>query len=151
MGRHLADASLWIAMTSFLSTFSVHKAIDEHGKEIPVAPKFTSGLSTSVKVIPSLQSSADLTLLQSSREISLPNCTAVPRYICGEADGIDWLMSICRQHLREYRRHSRRAVMICKYCKCTACTVCSIKPIRHEWFFTFRFLSVQPSYLMSFK
>ncbi|KAG0703344.1 cytochrome P450 [Suillus ampliporus] len=43
-GRHLADASLWIAITSFLAIFSVHKALDEHGKTIPVVPKFSTGI-----------------------------------------------------------------------------------------------------------
>jgi hypothetical protein len=45
VGRHVADASLWIAITSFLATFSVQKALDEHGKEIPVAPKFSVGIT----------------------------------------------------------------------------------------------------------
>ncbi|OJA10247.1 hypothetical protein AZE42_07831 [Rhizopogon vesiculosus] len=44
VGQHVADASLWIAMTSFLAAFSIHNAIDEHGKEIPIVPKFTTGL-----------------------------------------------------------------------------------------------------------
>jgi hypothetical protein len=45
VGRHVANASLWIAITSFLATFSVQKALDEHGKEIPVAPKFSVGIT----------------------------------------------------------------------------------------------------------
>jgi hypothetical protein len=45
VGRHVANASLWIAMTSFLATFSVQQALDEHGKEVPVAPKFTVGVA----------------------------------------------------------------------------------------------------------
>ncbi|KAG1817428.1 hypothetical protein EV424DRAFT_1407790 [Suillus variegatus] len=36
VGRYVADASLWIAITSFLAMFSVHKALDEHGMDIPV-------------------------------------------------------------------------------------------------------------------
>ncbi|KAG2354666.1 cytochrome P450 [Suillus spraguei] len=44
VGRHLADASLWIAMASFLAVFSVHKAVDDQGIDIPVIPKFTTGL-----------------------------------------------------------------------------------------------------------
>ena len=48
VGRHVANASLWIAMTSFLATFSVQKALDEHGKEVPVAPKFTVGIAVLV-------------------------------------------------------------------------------------------------------
>ncbi|KAG1809325.1 cytochrome P450 [Suillus subaureus] len=45
VGRHLVDASLWIAMANFLAFFSVHKALDEHGMEIPIAPKFTTGFT----------------------------------------------------------------------------------------------------------
>ena len=44
MGRHLAEAALWVAITSFLATFSIQKTLDEHGEEIPVVPKFTTGL-----------------------------------------------------------------------------------------------------------
>jgi hypothetical protein len=44
-GRHLADAALWIAIASYLATFSVEKALDEHGKEIPVVPKFSAGIA----------------------------------------------------------------------------------------------------------
>ncbi|KAG2154174.1 cytochrome P450 [Suillus bovinus] len=44
VGRHVAEASLWIAMTSFLAMFSAHKALDEHGMDIPVIPKFSTGL-----------------------------------------------------------------------------------------------------------
>jgi hypothetical protein len=44
VGRHLADASLWIAIVNFLAIFSVRKAVDEHGADIPVAPKFTTGI-----------------------------------------------------------------------------------------------------------
>ena len=32
-------------MTSFLATFSVHKALDEHGREVPIVPQFTAGLT----------------------------------------------------------------------------------------------------------
>ncbi|KAG1865798.1 cytochrome P450 [Suillus subalutaceus] len=45
VGRHLVDASLWIAMANFLAFFSAHKALDEHGMEIPVVPKFTNGFT----------------------------------------------------------------------------------------------------------
>jgi hypothetical protein len=53
-GRHLADAALWIAITSILATFSVHKALDEHGEEIPVVPKFSTGLAVFAECLPSL-------------------------------------------------------------------------------------------------
>ncbi|KAJ8588356.1 cytochrome P450 [Rhizopogon salebrosus TDB-379] len=52
VGRHVADSSLWIAMTSFLAAFSVHKAIDEHGKEIPVIPKFSTGFIIHPEIFP---------------------------------------------------------------------------------------------------
>ncbi|OJA15349.1 hypothetical protein AZE42_14210, partial [Rhizopogon vesiculosus] len=44
VGQHLAEAALWIAITSFLATFSIQKILDEHGEEIPVVPKFSTGL-----------------------------------------------------------------------------------------------------------
>ncbi|KAG1883053.1 cytochrome P450 [Suillus subluteus] len=44
-GRHVADASLWIAIANFLAVFSAHKALDDHGMDIPVIPKFTAGLT----------------------------------------------------------------------------------------------------------
>lgn len=44
-GRHLADASLWIAIASFLAVFSAHMALDEYGIEIPVVPKFYTGIA----------------------------------------------------------------------------------------------------------
>jgi hypothetical protein len=53
VGRHVADASLWIAIASFLSTFSVHKVLDDHGKEIPIVPKFSVGIITFAASSPS--------------------------------------------------------------------------------------------------
>jgi len=32
-------------MTSFLATFSVHKALDEHGRQVPIVPQFTADLT----------------------------------------------------------------------------------------------------------
>ncbi|OJA17980.1 hypothetical protein AZE42_08944 [Rhizopogon vesiculosus] len=52
VGRHLADAAVWIAITSFLATFSVHKALDEDGKEIPVIPKFSTGVAVHPETFP---------------------------------------------------------------------------------------------------
>lgn len=45
VGRHVADASLWIAMASFLAVFSIHEAVDDQGMDIPVIPKFSAGLA----------------------------------------------------------------------------------------------------------
>ncbi|OAX35687.1 cytochrome P450 [Rhizopogon vinicolor AM-OR11-026] len=52
VGRHLGDAAVWIAITSFLATFSVHKALDEHGEEVPVVPKFSSGIAIHPETFP---------------------------------------------------------------------------------------------------
>ncbi|KAG2354665.1 cytochrome P450 [Suillus spraguei] len=52
VGRHLADASLWIAMASFLAVFSIHKAVDDQGIDIPVIPNFTTGLTIHPKHFP---------------------------------------------------------------------------------------------------
>ncbi|KAJ8593655.1 cytochrome P450 [Rhizopogon salebrosus TDB-379] len=51
-GLHLADASLWIAIASFLATFSVLKALDEHGNEIPIVPKFTTDIAIHPETFP---------------------------------------------------------------------------------------------------
>jgi len=90
-GRHLADAAVWIAITSFLATFSVHKVLDEHGEEVPVIPKFSTGIAMFATFLPSHQSSllTSILLFQSSRDISLPNCPTIPRCISGEANAVD--------------------------------------------------------------
>lgn len=36
-------------MASFLAVFSAHKALDDHGTDIPVIPKFTTGFTVFVK------------------------------------------------------------------------------------------------------
>jgi len=76
VGRHVADASLWIAMTSFLATFSVQKALDEHGKEVPVTPKFFVGIAVLVEFsfLPSSQLMACF-----SHPETFP-CRIVPRF-----------------------------------------------------------------------
>lgn len=45
VGRHFADSSVWIAIASVLAVFTLSKAQDELGREVPVVPKFTSGLA----------------------------------------------------------------------------------------------------------
>lgn len=44
-GRHLAHASLWIAMASTLATMKVTKKLDANGKEITPDIAFTSGIT----------------------------------------------------------------------------------------------------------
>ncbi|KAJ8592279.1 cytochrome P450 [Rhizopogon salebrosus TDB-379] len=51
-GQYVADASIWIAIASFLAVFSIHKALDEHGKEIPVVPKFSTGIAVHPETFP---------------------------------------------------------------------------------------------------
>jgi len=45
-GRHVADASMWIAIASVLATLSISKALDESGKEITPRVAFTSGITS---------------------------------------------------------------------------------------------------------
>jgi cytochrome P450 len=44
VGRHFADTSLWSMMSKVLSVYKFLKPLDEHGKEIQVEAKFSSGL-----------------------------------------------------------------------------------------------------------
>ncbi|KAF8842505.1 cytochrome P450 [Paxillus ammoniavirescens] len=44
-GRFTADASIWVAMVTILSTLTISKALDDKGREINVDPKFTCGLT----------------------------------------------------------------------------------------------------------
>lgn len=79
MGRHLADAALWIAISSFLATFSVHKALDEHGEEIPAVPKFTTGIAMFVELLLFYSSSLLIYFLVRSHPETFP-CRIVPRF-----------------------------------------------------------------------
>ncbi|KAF9456704.1 cytochrome P450 [Collybia nuda] len=45
-GRHLAHASLWIAMASTLATMNITKKLDANGKEITPEIAFTSGITS---------------------------------------------------------------------------------------------------------
>ncbi|KIJ14785.1 hypothetical protein PAXINDRAFT_99849 [Paxillus involutus ATCC 200175] len=45
-GRHLADASQWIAVASILAVFQIRKAKNEHGEDVEIVPQFSSGLVT---------------------------------------------------------------------------------------------------------
>jgi hypothetical protein len=44
-GRHLADASLWIAIASILATFDIKKVVGDDGTEITPGVGFTSGIT----------------------------------------------------------------------------------------------------------
>lgn len=44
-GRHFADASVWTIVSNVLAVFSILKAKDANGVEIPVEPKFSSGFA----------------------------------------------------------------------------------------------------------
>ncbi|OAX32334.1 cytochrome P450 [Rhizopogon vinicolor AM-OR11-026] len=73
VGQHLADASMWISITSFLAAFSVHKALDEHGKEISVVPKFTTGITIHPETFP---------------------CRIVPRFNNASAEALEQLTGL---------------------------------------------------------
>ncbi|KAF8440327.1 cytochrome P450 [Boletus edulis BED1] len=45
VGRHFADASLWVAIAKVLAVFKILRTLDEHGMEIPVEPKFSTGIA----------------------------------------------------------------------------------------------------------
>ncbi|KIK42208.1 hypothetical protein CY34DRAFT_758908, partial [Suillus luteus UH-Slu-Lm8-n1] len=69
VGRHVADTSLWIAITSFLAVFSAHKALDEHGMDIPVVPKFSTGIvihpeKFPLRIVPRFPDTSARTLMQ---------------------------------------------------------------------------------------
>ncbi|KAF8552838.1 cytochrome P450 [Imleria badia] len=51
-GRHVANASMWIAIASMLATFDFLKAQDDHGNEIDFSPQFTSGATSRPKPFP---------------------------------------------------------------------------------------------------
>ncbi|KAG1758154.1 cytochrome P450 [Suillus occidentalis] len=51
-GRHVADASVWIAIVNFLAFFSAHKARDERGVDIPIVPKFSTGFTIHPEIFP---------------------------------------------------------------------------------------------------
>ncbi|KAJ7723505.1 cytochrome P450 [Mycena maculata] len=42
-GRHMATASIWIAVASILATFDISKAVDENGKEVEPSYEYHSG------------------------------------------------------------------------------------------------------------
>ena len=44
-GRHFADTSIWSSISTMLAIFDISKPKDVDGMEIPVEPKFASGLS----------------------------------------------------------------------------------------------------------
>ncbi|RCI08583.1 hypothetical protein L249_4699 [Ophiocordyceps polyrhachis-furcata BCC 54312] len=45
VGKSLAEASLWIAAATLLSTMTVHKPLDDRGNEVEPTMKLTSGLT----------------------------------------------------------------------------------------------------------
>ncbi|EIW84569.1 cytochrome P450 [Coniophora puteana RWD-64-598 SS2] len=45
-GRHLSDASVWAAASLLLAVFRFEKQSDEHGAEIAIEPKWSSGVTS---------------------------------------------------------------------------------------------------------
>jgi len=77
-------------MTSFLATFSVQKALDEHGKEIPIAPKFSVGIAVLAEF--SFLSSSQLMACFSHPE-TFP-CRIVPRFRDASVDRLAQLTGL---------------------------------------------------------
>ena len=45
VGRHFADTSVWSVIVKVLASFTIEKARDENGMEIPLEPKFSTGIA----------------------------------------------------------------------------------------------------------
>ncbi|KAG2359073.1 cytochrome P450 [Suillus spraguei] len=52
VGRHLADASLWISIASLLATFRFMKPLDDEGKEVDPIFQWSTGLSSHPESLP---------------------------------------------------------------------------------------------------
>ncbi|KYK57872.1 O-methylsterigmatocystin oxidoreductase [Drechmeria coniospora] len=52
IGKHLAEASVWIVVASILSTMNIEKARDERGRDIEPKVEFTFGLTSHPKPFP---------------------------------------------------------------------------------------------------
>lgn len=48
VGRHVADASVWYAISGMLALFNFSKAIDTDGNEIDFEPRWSSGIAMCV-------------------------------------------------------------------------------------------------------
>jgi len=44
VGRHFADTSVWSLIAKVLAVFKILRPLDENGVEIPVEPRFSSGI-----------------------------------------------------------------------------------------------------------
>jgi cytochrome P450 len=49
VGRHLAEASVWIVVACLLATMNIDKAVDEDGHEITPETELTNGLTSHPK------------------------------------------------------------------------------------------------------
>ena len=45
VGRYFADTSVWAVIAKVLAVFTILPPLDENGAEIPVEPRFSSGLT----------------------------------------------------------------------------------------------------------
>ena len=50
VGRHFADTSVWTAIAAVLAVFELGPPRDGEGRDVPVVPRFTSGLAVCVRV-----------------------------------------------------------------------------------------------------
>ncbi|KAI9740606.1 MAG: hypothetical protein M1834_005187 [Cirrosporium novae-zelandiae] len=52
VGRHLAEASVWIVVATFLATLHIQKAVDKEGHEVMPEVEMTNGLTSHPKSFP---------------------------------------------------------------------------------------------------
>lgn len=50
-GRHVADGSVWAAIVSILATFDITNCKDEQGRDLPIDPKWTVGVTSYVPIL----------------------------------------------------------------------------------------------------
>lgn len=77
VGKHFADASLWIAIASLLATFRFMRPLDSDGKEIDPIFEWTTGMVSQVSC--SMPSFKRLIGEINRHPVSLP-CRVVPRH-----------------------------------------------------------------------
>ena len=46
VGRHFAGTSVWSVIAKVLAVYKILQPLDENGMEVPIEPKYSSGLAT---------------------------------------------------------------------------------------------------------
>jgi hypothetical protein len=80
IGKHFADASLWIAIVSLLATFRFMRPLDSDGKEVDPIFEWTTGLVSQVSCSTSNLRDRCVLISEINRHpVSLP-CRVLPRH-----------------------------------------------------------------------